>query len=360
MSKNLYRRGATWWARFKVRGVDQRRSLRTGVRSVALQRADTFRQELSHTRFHGEPRHRWKDAADKWSAEILERVGPATAKRYSVSLGQLRPFLEELVLEQIGRKTIAAIAGREGVKNATRRRDLTALSSVLRAAVHWGWLEVNPVKDFDRSMLPERRKAIRIPEAAEVAKLVAACPPGLARLVRFLEATGAREEEAAGLKHGQLDEGRGEATFLKTKTGKPRTILLKTPAFPAGPLGVGGTKGGTAFQPRNIRGPYVFWHGPGERYRNVASRLAAIVGRLATAGKIERFRVHDLRHRFAVLWLRAGGDIYALSRHLGHSSVKTTEIYLGYVPGGRAAEPGAQKGAQRRRSTGKGRRRKPG
>ncbi len=41
-----------------------------------------------------------------------------------------------------------------------------------------------------------------------------------------------------------------------------------------------------------------------------------------------RFRIHDLRHAFAIRWLKAGGDIYRLSRHLGHTSVKTTEIYL--------------------------------
>jgi integrase len=39
--------------------------------------------------------------------------------------------------------------------------------------------------------------------------------------------------------------------------------------------------------------------------------------------------VHDLRHRFAIRWLRAGGNIDELSRHPGRKSVKTTEIYLG-------------------------------
>ncbi|PMP98923.1 tyrosine-type recombinase/integrase [Komagataeibacter saccharivorans] len=45
-----------------------------------------------------------------------------------------------------------------------------------------------------------------------------------------------------------------------------------------------------------------------------------------------RFGVHDLRHAFAVRWLKAGGNIYRLSRHLGHSSVKVTEQnYLGFL-----------------------------
>ncbi|GBQ47911.1 tyrosine-type recombinase/integrase [Komagataeibacter europaeus] len=45
-----------------------------------------------------------------------------------------------------------------------------------------------------------------------------------------------------------------------------------------------------------------------------------------------RFGVHGLRHAFAVRWLKAGGNIYRLSRHLGHSSVKVTEQnYLGFL-----------------------------
>jgi len=54
-------------------------------------------------------------------------------------------------------------------------------------------------------------------------------------------------------------------------------------------------------------------------------------GFLMDREKIKCFRYHDLRQKFAIDYLKAGGDIYRLSRILGHSSVKTTEIYLGYV-----------------------------
>jgi integrase/recombinase XerD len=38
-----------------------------------------------------------------------------------------------------------------------------------------------------------------------------------------------------------------------------------------------------------------------------------------------------LRHWFAVEALRDGMGIYKLSKHLGHTSVKTTEIYLNFL-----------------------------
>lgn len=41
---------------------------------------------------------------------------------------------------------------------------------------------------------------------------------------------------------------------------------------------------------------------------------------------------HQLRHSFAVNWLRCGGDITILSRILGHSKIQTTMEYLKIVP----------------------------
>jgi site-specific recombinase XerD len=37
---------------------------------------------------------------------------------------------------------------------------------------------------------------------------------------------------------------------------------------------------------------------------------------------------HTLRHTFAVSYLRAGGNLFYLSKILGHTTVKTTERYL--------------------------------
>ena len=41
-----------------------------------------------------------------------------------------------------------------------------------------------------------------------------------------------------------------------------------------------------------------------------------------------KFSAHKLRHTFAVMMLENGCDIFALSKMLGHSDIKTTTIYL--------------------------------
>lgn len=62
---------------------------------------------------------------------------------------------------------------------------------------------------------------------------------------------------------------------------------------------------------------------------------------------------HDLRHLFAVEALRGGMGIYRLSKHLGHTSVKTTEIYLDFLTpeeAARAKEESAHISSPPRRS----------
>src|SRR3954447_11949849 len=81
----------------------------------------------------------------------------------------------------------------------------------------------------------------------------------------------------------------------------------------------------------------VFWHGRGESYANVASRFRAMVLSARKAAQREKrdfrpFRFHDLRHRFAVDYLKnRQGSLYDLQQHLGHGSVKVTEPYLDYL-----------------------------
>lgn len=41
---------------------------------------------------------------------------------------------------------------------------------------------------------------------------------------------------------------------------------------------------------------------------------------------------HQFRHSFAVNWLRNGGDIFLLSRMLGHARIQSTMEYLKIVP----------------------------
>lgn len=103
--------------------------------------------------------------------------------------------------------------------------------------------------------------------------------------------------------------------------------------------------------PASINGNWLTVKGKGSKTRHVPvnehaleslqvvmkfSKNRSIVGhqcrRIAKKAGIPRFHPHSLRHFFATRCLAKGIDIHALSRMLGHSSVKITEHYYHYRP----------------------------
>jgi integrase/recombinase XerD len=58
--------------------------------------------------------------------------------------------------------------------------------------------------------------------------------------------------------------------------------------------------------------------------------MQGLIARLKSATGIDEVRLsaHTFRHTFACMYLEEGGDLFSLSRELGHSNIKTTEKYL--------------------------------
>jgi len=314
-------RHGVYYGRVEVGGREIRRSLRTTNRAKAQQRLKKIEEDIEHAQFYGEERHTWKAAVGRWAMEAQGAISPGTFKRYTVSLGQVEHTLGEKYLDEIDCKAVAQIGGRKDVTNATKRRDLTAVSSVLRYCVNWGWLEANVVSAYDRSVIKERLDPIVLPHAEDIDAVVSLCPGNFAKMVRLAQYTGMREEEIGSLERRQVRLTDQAIDLWKTKTNRPRTVDLDPRAV--------GTLSGT---PRQLRKPWIFWHHEGQRYENISSRFAAITARAIEKGFTEtRFRFHDLRHWYAVDYLRRRGNIYDLQKQLGHDSITTTEGYLRHL-----------------------------
>jgi len=321
---NLYLRGKTYWGRFQAAGREYRRSLRTDNEREARKRLKAWQDRIEAEVHAGDSNQLYEEAVIRWVSEVLvDSVKPQTRRRYLISLRSLEGTFRGVEVRHITTRLIANyISGRSGaVTNATIRRDLTALSRLLSSCVAWGWITTNPALSFDRTIIRERRDPITQPDPMSVAAVKAACPAGLRAMLSLLEQTGMRENEAATLTFSDVDYTARQITLSKTKTNRARTIAWKTPGGDAG-----------CVLPPAAAGP-VFVSRNGEHYKNVATNFGQVMRRLAgtdvAKGRpFQRFRIHDLRHAFAIRWLKAGGDIYRLSRHLGHTSVKTTEIYL--------------------------------
>ena len=324
--KGCYWRGEILWGRFEVSGTEVRRSLHTDDEKIAEGRLKTLKQEETAARRFGDRRVTWADAVVGWSTAIGGHAKPNTVKRYAVSLRQMEPYLIGLFVDEINKAVVNDIVRRRrtsGTTNATIRRDLVALSSVLSFCEDEDWIADNPALS-KMKRIKERRDPIVLPEARDIEAVIERAPGTFGALIRTAWLTGCRQDELRKLERQHLDFGRGQITIYLTKTGRARVIEMKE----ARPV--------LAKVPTALRSKVVFWHTAGEPYLNIASnfrRLVAAARKSAQRDKREfrPFRFHDLRHRFAVDWLKNGGGIYDLSQHLGHTSVKTTEIYLAYL-----------------------------
>ena len=344
---NLYQRGGVWWLRATVKSVEYRESLRTRDVKVARRLRDKRIEEISAARQRGERARSWAEAVTAWAECSADQLRPSTGRRYAVSLGMVEPFLTPHAIDKIDGQIIAAmIAGRrrEGATPATVRRDLTAVSRVLDHAEAMGWREGNPTLS-KRRMLKERRDPIALPDPADIETVIAAATPRFGALIRAAWLTGCRQDELVTATRRRFDERAGTLEVIG-KGNKRRTLSLSAEATAH-----------ISAQPATLGGDLIFCREGGAPFREAASDFGHLRRAVEARAKKEgapfrRFRFHDLRHLFAVEWLRRGGSIYDLSKHLGHTSIKTTEIYLAFLTPeeeARAKSGSAQTTAQPRR-----------
>jgi integrase/recombinase XerD len=329
-------RSATLWGRIQAGGRDVRWSLQTDDPEIARARRRQERDRQIAIAKFGDDRKTFAVVMEAWSEHIARNVAPKTAARYAVSLAQLEADLDGLYLDEIDGALIGEIVDRRlaaKVTNATIRRDLVALSSVLKFAQIRKWRPDNPARDH-MALLSERRDPITLPDPSDIRRVIGKAPGMMASLIEAAWMTGCRIDELVTAKRSQLDHTRRQLTVIG-KRNKLRVIDLDGWGYDE------------VFRrlPAKLGKPSLFWHHDGAPYKTASGqfkRLVKSVDRQAQkqareipeqAHSFRPFRFHDLRHRHAVDWLKSGRSIYDLQLRLGHTSVKTTEIYLAYLTG---------------------------
>lgn len=311
---SVYRRGRSWWVRFQWRGVKVRRSARTSSKAVAQQMLGRLLAEHRRLDRGGRPRRTYREALDRFSAEYMPTLKPATQRRYRTSFRQLATAFGGLYLDEITRGRLAdyaAVRMRADAKGATVRRDLAAFSCLCSCAVAWDFIDANPVRQFGKRHIKESMPRTTYPTIGQVERLVAHASPTAGRIIRLLAQTGMRMDEVCSMEWSQVSIPRREVRLTKTKTSSPRVVPLGDDALDT----ILGT-------PRHPTSPFVFWRGDGERYTSFSGAFRKIAGRAGVP-----FRCHDLRHHFASEFAQRTGDIAALQAILGHKTIAMTMRY---------------------------------
>jgi site-specific recombinase XerD len=203
----------------------------------------------------------------------------------------------------------------------------TSINTYVRAIkAFWSWLhregiiEQNPLEKVPVPKLPQRLP--KIYTEAEMASIFRAIKdkPRDRAIIELLLDSGIRLSELTTLKSEDCDDRSGMVRVLG-KGGKERQVFIsKETAVSIATYYL--------VRPEAIGEDRLFLSEDGRPLTNprVQKMLAAIGKR---AGLTKRLSPHKLRHTAATLSLKYGANLEYVRRILGHTDIKTTEVYLG-------------------------------
>ncbi len=134
--------------------------------------------------------------------------------------------------------------------------------------------------------------------------------PYVIAAIRLLLFTGCRLREILHLRWNEIEFERGVLFLPDSKTGR-RTVVLNAPAL-------------AVLSELKRIGTYVIL---GEKSNRPRSDLNRPWGRITAHAKLERLRIHDLRHSFASIGASGGLGLPIVGKLLGHEAPATTARY---------------------------------
>ncbi|MBI4264998.1 MAG: tyrosine-type recombinase/integrase [Acidobacteria bacterium] len=204
------------------------------------------------------------------------------------------------------------------VSEGTVQRERSFLHAVFQQAVEDGVLDKNPWRKIERVPYDVRDRLLT---ESEQAVLLARLSPRYQRFVVFLLGTGVRLEECRGIHPARDLKLDARLVRVTGKFGKTRDVPLPAELVP--------------ILTEQLNADGHLWPQNPQRLREVLANACREV-QPSPAGTRPQYQrkaqtpiphvsPHTLRHTFGWRWLKGGGDIYGLSKILGHESVAVTE-----------------------------------
>lgn len=312
----VYKRGPTWWVRFRVGGRHIRRSAKTTSKAEATQYLHRLMAEHASLSRGDLPRRTFEQGTERFFDETSIRDKTKTG--YRTSERSLMPFFKGVYFDDITRQRIGVYVTarkKQGVTDTTVRRDLAFFSSLCSMAIRWGWLETNPIRNYDKRTLKQGKPRTRFLTQDEYRSLLNAAAPHVRDAIMLAVETGLRREEQFSLTWKQIDWDRNEIVLERTKSGNPRRVPMSDNAR-------------NLLWSQWIRidsavSTFVHEKADNSRYEDLHRGFRNATRR----ADIANLRWHDLRHTFASWFVQNGGELYQLSRILGHTTMTMSTRY---------------------------------
>jgi integrase len=200
---------------------------------------------------------------------------------------------------------------------------LTTLRAALNHAFREGrvpsdleWRRVRPFKGVEAAR-------VRYLTVAEAQRLINACQGEFRRLVQGALATGCRYGELARLEVHDFNPDAGTLTVRRSKSGKPRHVMLTDE----------GAALFTAWCAGRAGGELIFRTDSGQPWTR--SLQAEPMREAVAHAKIKPpISFHGLRHTWASLAVMNGTPLMIVARNLGHRDTRMAELHYAHLAPG--------------------------
>lgn len=310
--RGIYRRGKTWYIRYRDQNGKTHAERVGPSKALALKAVEKRRTEVAERRFF--------PTSNALIDELIkDAVGEALRRRALRHTKKLCNYRYNVLLKWFKGRRAASIKPEEIDKRlsdhcrtpANFNRYRNALSHVYRLAAQNGKASENPARVIP--IKEENNTRVRFLEANEERALRAAIRqlhPTREAEVDLALFTGMRWAEQYSLTWAQVDWKRNEITLLHTKSGRKQYVRINQAARSALEKLHSVTRDSEFICPdRGYNFHQTWW------------------GEVLDEAKVRNFHWHDLRHTFASRLVMAGADIYTVSKLLRHGNVATSQRY---------------------------------
>jgi integrase len=330
---SVVKRGTRWGARWYDEQGERRFRGGFETKSAAREWLDDKVDEVEALRRGERPRPAEIPTVSVLIDSFLaaHEVDSATATKLGYQLAHAKTAFGDTPIDRL--TPFELDAWRAQLPARTRHHYFRAFRQVLTQAVRWRLITTNPTDGIRnrRAVLDEDREILPFADWAEVEAIAAELHPRYRVVPAVLVGTGLRPEELWGLDRRHLDRANGVLSVEQVYTQgrlKPckksdlqrRRVPLRAKVLEA-----------LDAMPRRLDTQVLFPAHDGGYVKHASFRLRHWVPALRAAG-IEHRGVYATRHTFAAWGIRAGVQLFYLSRLMGTSVEMISQTYGHLVP----------------------------
>ncbi|MGO9452243.1 MAG: tyrosine-type recombinase/integrase [Candidatus Binataceae bacterium] len=311
----VFKRDRSFWIDFKdAQGVRRRKKIGPSKR-IAREVLDGLLGNVARRQYLGviaDSAVGFNVFAEVWWARVKPALKPSTQRRWSgIVDNHLKPAFPG-ALRAISKGQVEAYLSKRreaGASPGTCNRETTVLKRMLRHAVEWEYLAVNPLAGLKPLREPAGRT--RFANVEEIDRLLVACSqaPLLKAFVVLALNTGMRRNEVLTLTRRSINWNNRFVTLTVTKNGETRIVFLNDRAYDA-------LK--TLPLPLADDAPL---------FPFTANEVSKAFARAVKRASLADLRLHDLRHTFASHQAMNGVQGRGLQMLMGHKDPRMTVRY---------------------------------